>query len=262
MNIVVCIKQVPILSEIKVDTKKGMVIREGATTVINPEDTNAIAEAIKLRDKFGGTVTAISMGPRAVRISLKEALAMGVDDTIHLRDDSFSGSDAQVTAKVLAKAIKKRGDFDIIICGAQTLDGNTALVGPMLAEYLDIPQVSYVKKIDIKRGMVIAKRFTEASDYIYKCKMPVLLTVTKELNDPHLPTMIGIYDAYGYEDDLVWDANDLEITPETVGEEGSATKVTKVFKPKRSIHIEYIKAKTNWEKADILVEKMIESKLI
>ena len=264
MDIFVCMKQVPILSEIKVDEKKGLVIREGSAMVINPEDTNAIELAIELRNKFGGKITAISMGPKSVRIAVKEAEAMGVDDAIMLRDDAFKASDAQTTAKILVKAIKKLGHFDLILCGNQTLDGNTALVAPHIAEYLDLPQITYGKSVEINRTgtKIKVRRFTETKDYVYECSLPAVVSVTKEINDPHLPHMIGIYDAYEEDNEPVWNAKDLDIDPNDVGLEGSPTTVLRVFKPKRASKIEFIKGRNNWDKADGLVKKMLEDKLI
>ena len=264
MDIIVCMKQVPILSEIKVDEKKGLVIREGSQMVINPEDTNAIELAIELRNKYGGKITAVSMGPKSVRIAVKEAEAMGVDDAIMLRDDAFKASDAQTTAKILVKAIKKLGHFDLILCGNQTLDGNTALVAPHIAEYLDLPQITYVKELSANKAgtKIKARRFTETEDYVYECALPAVVSVTKEINNPHLPHMIGIYDAYEEDNEPVWHAADLDIKPEEAGLEGSPTSVVKIFKPKRANKIEYIKGRNSWEKADGLVKKMLEDKLI
>lgn len=264
MNIIVCMKQVPILSEIKVDEKQGLVIREGSQMVINPEDTNAIELAIELRNRFGGKITAVSMGPKSVRVAVKEAEAMGVDDAIMLRDDAFKASDAQATAKIVAAAIKKLGHFDLVLCGNQTLDGNTALVAPHIAEYLDVPQITYVKSIEFGEDgkSVKARRFTETSDYVYECSLPAVISVTKEINDPHLPHMIGIYDAYEEDNEPVWNAKDLGIDPDETGLEGSPTTVVKTFKPKRSNKIEFIKGRNSWDKADGLIKKMLEDKLI
>src|SRR6056297_2306180 len=161
MNIVVCVKQVPDTNEVKIDEEKGTLIREGVESIINPEDRIAVEEAVRLKEKFGGKVTVISMGPPQAKNALLEAYAMGADECILLSDRAFAGSDTWATSYTLAQGIKQAGKFDLIFCGRQAIDGDTAQVGPQIAEKLGIPQITYVKGLEIDGKKVKAKRALE-----------------------------------------------------------------------------------------------------
>ena len=162
MNIIVCIKQVPDTTEIKIDPKTNTLVREGVESIINPFDLYAIEEAIRLKTRFGGKITAISMGPPQVEKALREAVAIGVDEIILLSDRKFAGSDTWATSLTLSGAIKKIGDYDIILFGQQAIDGDTAQVGPGVAAHLQISQVCFVKKIeDIQDGYITVERLME-----------------------------------------------------------------------------------------------------
>jgi electron transfer flavoprotein beta subunit len=150
MKMIVCIKQVPDTTDVKIDPKTGTLIREGVPSIINPDDKHAIEEALRLKEKFGGNVTVISMGPPQADDALREALAMGVDETILLCDRAFAGADTLATSYTLATTIQKIADYDIVICGRQAIDGDTAQIGPQMAEYLGVPQVTYVRDVKIK----------------------------------------------------------------------------------------------------------------
>nr|WP_225624647.1 electron transfer flavoprotein subunit beta/FixA family protein [Thermoanaerobacterium thermosaccharolyticum] len=160
MNILVLIKQVPDTNEVRIDPVTKTLIREGVPSIINPDDKNALEEAIRIREKVGGKVTVISMGPTQAEVALREALAMGADEAYLLTDRAFAGADTYATAKALSKAIEKF-QYDIVFCGRQAIDGDTAQVGPQIAEQLDIPQVTYVRKVEIEGDKLIVERALE-----------------------------------------------------------------------------------------------------
>ncbi|SQC02635.1 electron transfer flavoprotein beta-subunit [Clostridium tetanomorphum] len=210
MRIIVCIKQVPDTNEVRIDPIKGTLIREGVPSIINPDDKNAIEEAVRIKENLKDVeIVALCMGPPQAEIALREALAMGVDDAILLSDRQFAGSDTWATSLILASAINKIGDYEIIFCGRQAIDGDTAQVGPEVAEHLNIPQITYVNNLEIQGKEVIAHRATEDGYYIIKSKMPILLTTIKDLNKPRYPSILGIYNAFREKEIKVWNINDI-----------------------------------------------------
>ena len=225
MNILVCIKQVPDTNDVKTDPKTGTLIREGIPVIINPEDKVAIEAALQL----GGKVTVLSMGPPQAEDALREALAMGAEQAILLCDKKFAGSDTWATANALAAAIKKL-DYDLIICGRQAIDGDTAQVGPQLAENLNLPQITYVQKLDIKNNVIQAQRELEDGYEIVEARLPALITVIHDLNKPRYPTLQGISEACEKEV-KVWSANDVKVDEKKVGLLSSPTNVKKIFTP-------------------------------
>lgn len=232
MKIIVCIKQVPDTHEVRIDPVKGTLIREGVPSIINSDDKNALEEAIRIKEKHEDVhVTVLTMGPPQAEIALREALAMGADEAILLSDRAFAGSDTWATSLILASAINKIGDYDIIFCGRQAIDGYTAQVGPKIAEHLDLPQITYVSDLQINGDEVIAKRAIEDGYYIIKSKMPVILTVIKELNEPRYPSMLGIYNAFKEKKITHWSLNDIEVDTNGIGLKGSPTNVKKYFTP-------------------------------
>lgn len=232
MNIIVCLKQVPDTNEVKIDPVKGTLIREGVPSIINPDDRNALEEALKIKDNCKDTVvTVVSMGPPQADVALKEALAMGADEAILLSDRAFAGSDTWATSTAIAGALKKIGNYDIILCGRQAIDGDTAQVGPQIAEHLGIPQITYVEELEILDGKVKAKRALEDGYFVVESEMPVLITAIKELNEPRYPFIKGIYKAYRENKVTVWTANDYEVDKDNLGLDGSPTEVNKSFTP-------------------------------
>ncbi len=232
MNIIVCLKQVPDTNEVRIDPVKGTLIREGVPSIINPDDRNALEESLKIKDQFPDTkVTVLSMGPPQADVALKEAVAMGADEGILLSDRIFAGSDTWATSTAVAAGIKTIGDFDIIFCGRQAIDGDTAQVGPQIAEHLGIPQITYVEKLDILDGKVRARRALENGYFVVESDMPVLLTAIKELNAPRYPSIKGIYKAYKEEKVKVWSGKDVGLTQKDVGLKASPTQVNKSFTP-------------------------------
>ncbi len=250
MNVIVCIKQVPNTADVKIDPKTNTLIREGVESIINPFDTYAIEEAARLKEKFGGKVTVISMGPPQADAALREAISLGCDEAILISDRAFAGSDTWATSYTLSQAIKKIGSFDVIICGKQASDGDTAQVGPGIATHLDIPQVTYVKKIEeinpvrdtsnldnstkvsngVKDNRARVERLVEEGFEVVETSMPCLLTVVKEINTPRLPSLKGKMKAKSAQI-IKWGAKDMDCDPKQIGLEGSPTKVVRIFNP-------------------------------
>ncbi|MCH5278641.1 MAG: electron transfer flavoprotein subunit beta/FixA family protein [Christensenellaceae bacterium] len=231
MNIIVCIKQVPDTTEVKLDPKTGRLIRDGVPSIINPDDKNALEEALRIKDANPDTkITVVSMGPTQADVAMREALAMGADDAILISAREFGGSDTWATSYIIATAIKKIGGYDIILCGRQAIDGDTAQVGPQIAEQLNIPQITYVQNLEIDGDSVIAQRQLEDGYSIVKAKMPVLLTAIKELNEPRYMTPHGIFEAYNKQVQ-VWGFEDVPVDPEKIGLKGSPTNVKRTFSP-------------------------------
>jgi electron transfer flavoprotein beta subunit len=229
MKIIVCIKQVPEGLDVKVDPETKRIVREGVKSIINPYDLYAIEEGIRLKERFGGEVWIISMGPPQAESAIREAIAMGADYGILLSDKKFAGSDTLATSYTLSLGIKKIGDFDIIICGRETLDGSTGQVGPGIAVWLDIPYVCYVSKIiDIKDNKIICKRLMEDHYETIKTDLPLLITVVKEINEPRIPSLKNMLKAKKIEIP-VWKADDLNGNEEFFGQDGSPTRVIDVW---------------------------------
>lgn len=231
MDIVVCIKQVPDTTDVKIDPKTGTLIREGVPSIVNPDDKHAVEEALRLKEQFGGKVTAISMGPPQADEALREVSAMGVDEVILLSDRAFAGADTLATSYTLATCIRKIGKYDIVFCGREAIDGDTAQIGPQMAEYLAIPQITYVKKVTVDGKKVIAERLLEDGYEKIETKMPVLLTCIADLNKPRYPSIRGIVEAYREKKVTVWTAKDIDADPMQIGMNGSPTSVWKSFAP-------------------------------
>jgi len=233
MNTLICIKQVPETTEVKINPETNTLIREGVASIINPFDMYAIEEAIRLKERYGGKSTVITMGPPQAEAVLREALSLGIDEAIHLSDRAFAGSDTWATSLVLAKAIAKIADYDLVICGKQASDGDTAQVGPGIATHLNLPQATYVRKIDnydADQKFMRVERLLEDGTEIIEIKLPALISVVKELNEPRLPSLRGKMKARSQPITL-WGNNDLGIEAKDVGLDGSPTQVVKIFTP-------------------------------
>lgn len=232
MNIIVCLKQVPDTTEVRIDPVTNTLIRAGVPSIINPDDRNALEQAIRIKEeKEDVTVTVLSMGPPQAEVALKEALAMGADEAILLSDRAFAGSDTWATSTAIAAGVAKIGNYDIILCGRQAIDGDTAQVGPQIAEHLGIPQITYVQELKIEKDKVIAKRALEDGHFVVESSMPVLLTAIKELNEPRYPSIKGIYEANKEGKVKVWSAEYVNADFDNLGLNGSPTKVNKSFTP-------------------------------
>ena len=236
MKIVVCIKQVPDTAEVKLDPKTGTLIRDGVPSIINHDDKAGLEAALQLREKLndGSTVTVVCMGPPQADVALREALAMGADEAHLLSAREFGGSDTYATATIIATALRKIG-YDMVITGRQAIDGDTAQVGPQIAEQLKIPQVSYAQELDIVNGEVIVNRQYEDQYHVLKVQLPCLVTALSELTEPRYMHAGGIVDAYNATI-KVWGFDDLkdDLNPEWIGLKGSPTNVFQSFgkKPK------------------------------
>lgn len=231
MNIIVCIKQVPETTEVRINPETNTLIREGVKSIINPFDMYAIEEAVRLKEKFGGKVMVITMGPPQADAALREAISMGVDEGFLVCDRAFAGSDTWATSYTLTGAIKKLGAFDLIICGKQASDGDTAQVGPGISAHLDIPQVTYVKKVEeVKDKAMRLERMMEEGFEIIETPLPALITVVKEINEPRIPSLKGMMRAKSAKI-TTWGQKDLNLDAQNIGLCGSPTQVVKIFTP-------------------------------
>ncbi len=230
MNIVVCIKQVPDTAEVRINPETNTLIRDGVASIINPYDMHAIEAALQIREKAGGKVIVITMGPPQAEAALRDALAMGADDAVLLTDRAFAGSDTWATSYTLSKAVEKLGG-DIVVCGKQAIDGDTAQVGPEMAEFLNIPHISYVRRIeDVQQNSIRVQRLMDEGSDVVESSLPVLLTVVKELNEPRLPSLKGKMAAKKAKIKK-WASSDIEAEADKIGLKGSPTQVKNIFAP-------------------------------
>ncbi|QWC00277.1 electron transfer flavoprotein subunit beta/FixA family protein [Mycoplasmatota bacterium] len=228
MKIVVCVKQVPNTADVRIDQTTGTMIREGVESIINPDDLGGLEAALRIKDQHKAEVIALSMGPLQADGALRECLAMGADRAILVSDRAFAGADTWATSYVLAKAIEKI-DPDLIIAGRQAIDGDTAQVGPQIAEHLHLPSVAYVNQIKYDKQHFIVKRMFEDGYQKVKVKTPCLITVLKEINQPRYMRVQRIYNAFREGLVEVWDNSNLKIEQENLGLKGSPTRVKKSY---------------------------------
>ena len=230
MKIIVCAKQVPDTTEVRLDPKTNTLIREGVPSIINPDDKAAIEMALRIKDEHPDTkVTVLSMGPPQAEDALREALAMGADEAILLTDRAFGGADTWATSQTIAAGLKTVGDYDLILAGPQAIDGDTAQVGPQIAEHLGLPQVSYAEDLNvIDENTLHVKRQFEDRYHIIEVKTPCVITALAELAAPRYMTVGGVYDAYD-KDVTVWHLDDVKdnVDLANLGLKGSPTKVKK-----------------------------------
>ena len=259
MNIIVCIKQVPDTTEIKIDPVKNTLIREGVPSIMNPDDKGGLELALRFKDKYGANVTVISMGPPQADIILREAFAMGVDRAILLSDRKFAGADTLATSYALAGAIKTM-DYDLIIAGRQAIDGDTAQVGPEMAEHLGLPQVSYVMDAERKGDNLIVKKENEDSIQVLEVEGKCVLTVLASAFEPRYMTVSGIVEAYNKEVE-VWGADKLDVDEERLGLKGSPTKVFQSF-PKAMKAPGEVHEVSEEEAVELIVNKLKEKHII
>lgn len=260
MKIVVCIKQVPDTTEVRLDPKTGTLIREGVPSIINPDDKSGLEGALRLKDQYGAEVTVITMGPPQADAALREAIAMGVDRAILLTDRAFAGADTWATSSALAGAIKKM-NYDVIIAGRQAIDGDTAQVGPQIAEHLNIPSVTYVEDIEVAENSIVVKRAFEDGYHRIKVKTPCLITTLKEMNEARYMRVSGIYDAFQEGKVEVWSVSDIEVDHENLGLKGSPTKVKKSFTKGAKTAGKLFEVEAD-QAAEIIVEKLKEKYII
>ena len=233
MNIVICLKAVPEARDVKIDRQTSTLVAEGVKKIINPLDTYALEEGVRLKERCGGKVTVISMGPPQAVNTLRETLSLGADEAVLLSDDAFAGADTWATAYTLAAAIKKLGQYDLVICGRQTLDGDTGQVGPQLAEMLGLPIITNVSQVEeITGGELRTRRLIDEGYAVIQASLPAVITVTKSINVPRLPSLRSILKSKSSVIP-VWGLKELGIDGAKVGTTGSFTRVIKVFYPER-----------------------------
>ncbi|OGC07468.1 electron transfer flavoprotein subunit beta [candidate division WOR-1 bacterium RIFOXYA2_FULL_36_21] len=261
MDIIVCIKQVPDTTEVKINPETNTLVREGVPSIINPFDENAVEEALRLREKNGGKVTVITMGPPQAKEALKQVIAMGVDEVILVSDRAFAGSDTWATSYTLAQAIKKIGKFDLIFCGKQAIDGDTAQVGPGIAEWLNISQVTFAVKIELTGTTIKVERLLEELNEVVIAPLPCLLTVVKQINEPRVPSLKGMMKAKKAEIKTL-SAADIGADIQKTGLNGSPTRVVKIFTPPQKGSGEIISGETTEEIVSNVVAKLQERKLV
>ena len=268
-RIVVAVKQVPDTTQVKVDPQTGTLIREGVPFIVNPFDTHAMEAALQLKDRFGCRVSVITMGPPNAVATLKKCLALGADEAILVSDRAFGGADTLATSYVLAETVKRvereHGRVDLIICGKQTIDGDTAQVGPGMATRLGRCQLTLVDKIiDITADgqAIIVRRKLEGRREVVQAKLPALLTMVREANHPRYPVVEGRLKAELAEIPT-WNNAVLKLTPEQIGLKGSPTNVKRIFAPERQKgEILGDGEKDPKGAVDLLVQKLIERELI
>jgi electron transfer flavoprotein beta subunit len=254
VNIIVCIKQVPDTAEIKINPETNTLMREGVPSIINPFDLHAIEAAIRIREETGGKVTALTMGPPQAETALREAVSMGVDEVVLLSDRAFAGSDTWATSYTLAKAINKLG-ADIVFCGKQAIDGDTAQVGPETAEFLNIPHISYIRQIEeVGDSSIRVQRMMDEGYDVVESSLPVLLTVVKELNEPRMPSLRGKMAAKKAEIKKMGMA-DIGAEEDNLGLKGSPTQVKNIFAPETKAERKMIEG-TPEEQVDKLVKEL------
>lgn len=232
MDIVVCIKQVPATTEVRIDPKTHSLIRESAESIVNPFDENSIETGLRLREQHGGKVTVVTMGPPQAETALREAIAMGADDAVLITDPAFRLSDTLATSYTLSLAIRKIGKFDLVICGKQAIDGDTAQVGPGVAEHLGIPQATFVIGLEVEDRRIRARRLLEDRFEVVELRMPALVTVVKQINEPRRAPMRGVLRAKRAEI-TVWDKEALGADSGRIGLDGSPTWVVESMRPER-----------------------------
>ncbi len=256
MKIVVCIKQVPDTSEVRINPETNTLVREGVDSVINPFDTYAVEEAVRWRERLGqGRVTVLSMGPHQTEAALREALSLGADAAVLLSDRAFAGADTWSTSLTLAQALRRLKP-DLILTGKQAIDGDTAQTGPGIACHLDLPQVCYVSKIrSISHGLAVVERLLDHGREVVEVQLPALLTVVKELNQPRLPSLQGKFAAQAA-GIVVWGASELGLSAAAVGLDGSPTAVERIFSPPGRSAGEMVPGKSVQEKVAAVVSRL------
>jgi electron transfer flavoprotein beta subunit len=264
VKIAVCIKQVPDTTDVKIDPKTNTLIREGVASITNPFDEYAVEEALLIKEKHGGEVHVISMGPPQAIEVLKNAVAVGADKVYLISDRAFAGADTLATAYALSRTIKTIGDVDLVICGKQAIDGDTAQVGPGVATRLGMPQLTYVSKIreiNLEKKKIIVERLLEHGREVVESSLPALLTVVKDINEPRLPSLLGIKKAAKAQIPTLT-AKDIGADENKIGLKGSPTWVMKVFTPEaRGGSGEILKGELT-EVSHLLVNKLMDTKFI
>ncbi len=256
MKIVACIKQVPDTKEVRIDPETGTMIREGVPSIINPFDLYAVETALQLKERFGGEVIVVTMGPPQAAEALKDTIAMGADNAILISDRAFAGSDTLATSYTIAKAIEKIGGVDLVITGKQAIDGDTAQVGPGVAVNLDAPFIAFIGKIEdaTEKTLTVARLMEDGHD-ILEVSLPAVISVVKEIGEPRLPSVRGKMRANKFQP-TVWKAADIAADEKRIGLSGSPTQVAKIFTPKSRGKGQMLQAETADQYAEMVAEKL------
>lgn len=256
MEILVCIKQVPETNEVEVDEKTGVLKRDGIDSKMNPYDLYAVETALQLKEEHGGRVTVLTMGPPQAQAIIREAYMMGADGGAILSDRRFAGADTLATSATLAEGIKKLGNFDLIVCGMQTTDGDTAQVGPAIAELLELPHVAYVSKVvqANEESLTVEKDMADSIEVV-EVSYPALITVTKEVNQPRLPSFKRKLETKDWGIQMYSLDDFADQTEEKYGLKGSPTQVERIFPPESNTE------KTIWEGTGQELSNLIYHKL-
>lgn len=264
MKIAVLVKQVPDTeAEVKWDTPRGTLKRDAMSSITNPFDEFALEEALLIREKYDGEIVAITMGPEKANDVLRNALALTVNEVHRCTDDAFAGSDTYATASILAAALKKVGDVDVVFCGKQSTDGNTGVVGAEVAAILGWSPLTYVSKvrqIDAANKKIVVERAIEGGIEVMEAKLPAVVSVIKGINEPRLPNLMGIKKAAKVGIPR-WNADDLGIDKIKVGEAGASTKVVEIAVPPPRGAGEILKGELE-EIANIVTDRLIDMKVI
>ncbi len=260
MHIVVCIKQVPDAKNVRIDPETCTLVREGVESIVNPHDWYAVEAALRFRDEYGGKVTALTMGPPQAEEALREIVALGVDEAVLLSDRAFAGADTWATSLTLARAVEKLGPVDLVICGKQAIDGDTAQVGPGLAAHLDQPYTTYARRLELQDGgQLRAERVTDFGYEVVQMSLPAVVTVVREIGDPRMPGLKHKMRARKLEIPVLG-AADLNLDPEEVGLQGSFTQVVRVFSPPPRCDREMISGEVE-EQVEKLIQLLKEAKV-
>ncbi|MCR6546383.1 electron transfer flavoprotein subunit beta/FixA family protein [Dehalobacterium formicoaceticum] len=262
MEILVCVKQVPDTAEIKIDPETNTLIRAGVPSIVNPFDKNALEAAVQLKEAHGGTVTVVTMGPEQAKEALKECVSVGADRAVLVSDRAFGGSDTYATSYILSQAIKKLGNFDLILCGKQAIDGDTAQVGPAIAEHLGLAQMTYAAKIQVNGKKISINRETDEGYEVIEASLPVVCTVVKSINEPRFATIKSKMAANKAKIEKLTTAELSDLDPTKIGLKGSPTRVKKTFVPVKRESGVKIKEETDRDTALKLIEKLVEAKLV
>ncbi len=269
MHSIVCIKQVPDTSQIRIDPVTNTLMREGVPSIINPYDNYALEEALRLKDRFGGRVTVLSMGPPQAKQALRKALSYGADRAILLSDRAFAGADTLATSYALSQAIRTIGEsdpFDLILCGKQSIDGDTAQVGPGIASRLRLPQLTYVillEELDLTQRKIRVQRKVEMGRELIQSTLPALITVEKDINKLRYASLTSLLAAAKHEIE-VWNKDSVHMEADKVGLNGSPTQVRRIFAPPTRPSGEVLASDNGKvrETAELLVEKLLACRAI
>lgn len=261
MEIIVCIKQVPDSASVKIDPETNTLMRQGVPAIVNPFDMHALEAALQLKEIHGGTITVVTMGPPQATEALRECVALGADKGILVSDRAFGGSDTLATSYTLASAVKTLGKYDLILCGMQAIDGDTAQVGPSMAEQLEIAQLTFVSKIEIVGDKVTVQREQDECYEVVESKLPILITVVRSINDPRFPNVKGIMKAKKAQFPVLALA-DLVVDETRLGLKGSPTKVSKIFSPPKRSNTIQIQKDTAQEAVAELITLLTAAKIV